>query len=617
LPVKDLDEESKMRGKPQVKNDNSSSGTSIILDGLSLMQRGNEYFFSDCYLEATGYYYQAAMLLKTSPEHKKERSKAWSNVAECHLRLQNWQAAEDAATNAINADKTNVKALFRRAKARFELSDYAGAAKDADAVGTQDAMDVAALCRELAHAEVARKLATGGTRERREKRERRQPASCEVRDPPPPSIQEMEERELWFRRIIDSYRLRVDDEYVQTGASDAGCLYGIQAKGLEAVKSPMDHFQAYVNRAIKKRVLPEWFTVSDMEELCVLASNDSFSNIHCGVLPEDIVEYYNERMGSHHNELQELRDLAVYIEGPIGMPWKKDHNPAPPPPPEPKKPAMNRSNVVLEGGAKMRSSSWGNAYMNSAPAPAPAPTPTQHKQVYDLSERYSFGRRAYPSPTKKLVPSNNQVPYLPMEKHGQQMIYNQKHHRQSAPTSPRRTGPLPTAPSNDTRNPRYFDSRRKEPKHHEQHHQGPQHRNGSYSPRGKKSHAKPGNRYGLMFSEEKRAPSPSPVTETESTLSDEYLSYGPQLPYNPSATPGRSFGPQLPYNPSGIPGIRIQHSARKMMMSLMPSMESDDERDIYERKNARQETSTSREVRHGLWRGDHRDEFSELTESSP
>ena len=61
-----------------------------------------------------------------------------------------------------------------------------------------------------------------------------------------------------------------------------------------------------------------------------------------------------------------------------------------------------------------------------------------------------------------------------------------------------------------------------------------------------------------------------------------------------------------------------------MMMSLMPSVESDDEdqdeefeRGGFEGYYSQEETSTEKEVRHGLWRGELRDEFSELTELSP
>ena len=40
-------------------------------------------------------------------------SKVCANMAECHLRLQKYAAAEKAATLAISNDEHNVKAYFR------------------------------------------------------------------------------------------------------------------------------------------------------------------------------------------------------------------------------------------------------------------------------------------------------------------------------------------------------------------------------------------------------------------------------------------------------------------------------------------------------------------------
>jgi len=483
-------------------------------DGMALLQNGNEYFFSECYLAATGYYYQAARIFKDLPDSAKELSKAWSNVAECHLRLSNWQAAQDAATDAVHADPHNTKALYRRAKARFELGLYVGAAEDADAVGTQEAMDVAALCRDLAQVEMSKEISEREVQEReevdeefreegqlsndfqeeeeresyqrhddvdddprtssnrksryvnscdskensevpleyisktrsfaadqenqlqtspsmedyssieiveqqslqqrpkqrsnsmanreeayyerqeapspqqykqatssqltfmdhrddqqyvqRESRpshhyqyppsmERREDVHYEEREAPPPDQPQVqkdtnqllpygqpqypqyqhhhrektgqqtfvspEERDLWFRRIVDSYRLRVDDEYTQTGASDANCLYGIRSRGKTDL--PTKHFQAYVQRALKKRVLPSWFTVSQIQGLSRLAMIDRFSNLMMAGVPEEISDFYAQEYGLTE-EVELLRDLALFIEGPIGMPWRPD-----------------------------------------------------------------------------------------------------------------------------------------------------------------------------------------------------------------------------------------------------------------------------------------------------
>ena len=313
-----------LRGGTQSESANASlSSQRTIQEGLSLIQRGNEYFFSDCYLEAIGYYYQAAMLLRHNPEYQVQRSKAWSNVAECHLRLQNWSAAEEASSRAIAADPKNKKALYRRAKARFEWARYVGAAQDADAVGTEDAQNVAALCRELAQGM--------GQQQQQQQRDgaddNKERISAPITTNSSASTgnkthRELAERSMWLRRIIDSYRLRVDDEYTQTGASDAGSLYGIRAKG--GTKPPLDHFKAYVRRALKKRVLPGWFTTAEMETICRVAMADDFSNINQPVHPDEIMEYYGQL--GFPNEKTTLRDLAVFIEGPIGMPWTNNAN---------------------------------------------------------------------------------------------------------------------------------------------------------------------------------------------------------------------------------------------------------------------------------------------------
>lgn len=55
-----------------------------------------------------------------------EMSKVYANMAECHLRLENYTAADKAAT----CDGRNVKASFRRARARMELGDLRGAIND-------------------------------------------------------------------------------------------------------------------------------------------------------------------------------------------------------------------------------------------------------------------------------------------------------------------------------------------------------------------------------------------------------------------------------------------------------------------------------------------------------
>ena len=121
-------------------------------------------------------------------------SKVCANMAECHLRLQKYAAAEKAATLAISNDEHNVKAYFRRGCARLELSDLRGAIKDFTAS--------------------SRKL--------------EQKAMSKLQ---------------MYGRIIDSYRLRMEDEYTLADQVDIGNLYH---SGPEEVTDPSKHFRGYM-----------------------------------------------------------------------------------------------------------------------------------------------------------------------------------------------------------------------------------------------------------------------------------------------------------------------------------------------------------------------------------
>lgn len=95
--------------------------------------RGNQLFASDNYTAAIQHYEDAILLLDKS-DHPvaatNEMSKVYANMAECHLRLENYTAADKAATMALSCDGRNVKASFRRARARMELGDLRGAIND-------------------------------------------------------------------------------------------------------------------------------------------------------------------------------------------------------------------------------------------------------------------------------------------------------------------------------------------------------------------------------------------------------------------------------------------------------------------------------------------------------
>jgi len=53
-----------------------------------------------------------------------------NNLAECHLRLGNFEAAAEAASDALDADPSQVKGYYRRAKAQAELGRPGPAMED-------------------------------------------------------------------------------------------------------------------------------------------------------------------------------------------------------------------------------------------------------------------------------------------------------------------------------------------------------------------------------------------------------------------------------------------------------------------------------------------------------
>ena len=59
--------------------------------------------------------------MDTATSLEQEEAKLCNNLAECHLRLSNFEAAAEAASDALDADPSQVKGYYRRAKAQAEL----------------------------------------------------------------------------------------------------------------------------------------------------------------------------------------------------------------------------------------------------------------------------------------------------------------------------------------------------------------------------------------------------------------------------------------------------------------------------------------------------------------
>jgi lipopolysaccharide biosynthesis regulator YciM len=77
------------------------------------------------------------------PEEKKEQIRTlqavcYSNMAQCHLKNQNFQRAFECSDDALKKDPKNVKAKFRRAQAKLELGNIAGAELDLSSLPNQN-----------------------------------------------------------------------------------------------------------------------------------------------------------------------------------------------------------------------------------------------------------------------------------------------------------------------------------------------------------------------------------------------------------------------------------------------------------------------------------------------
>ena len=91
-----------------------------------------------------------------------------------------------------------------------------------------------------------------------------------------------------FAQIIDSYRLRIEDEYKFRG--DAGGLY--------AGEAPLPDFRQYLNRAKKKGgVLPKWWS-REKRRACGRRAVDraQWSDLNSAVEKADIMEHYGENI---------------------------------------------------------------------------------------------------------------------------------------------------------------------------------------------------------------------------------------------------------------------------------------------------------------------------------
>ena len=92
---------------------------------------GNAHFVKGEYSKAIEEYTKA---VETAGSGEKQSAVYFSNIAFCHIKMENFGAAIDATEKAKVADKTFAKAYYRKASALFALSRLAEAIKELDYV---------------------------------------------------------------------------------------------------------------------------------------------------------------------------------------------------------------------------------------------------------------------------------------------------------------------------------------------------------------------------------------------------------------------------------------------------------------------------------------------------
>lgn len=104
-----------------------------------------------------------------------------------------------------------------------------------------------------------------------------------------------------FAQIIDSYRLRVEDEYA----------YGGNTRGIYNEEHPRADFNAYLNRAEAAGVLPKWWN-AEKRRACVAYGfkKANWSDLNCVVEKSDVIGHYKNPMMP-----MQLRMVAEMVEG--------------------------------------------------------------------------------------------------------------------------------------------------------------------------------------------------------------------------------------------------------------------------------------------------------------
>lgn len=95
------------------------------------------------------------------------------------------------------------------------------------------------------------------------------------------------EREV-FILLIDSFRLRVEDEYV----------FGGNTTSIYNGDKPLPLFKKFLSLAeSRQEILPPWWSPAKRRECEILAMQaGQWSNINCAVEKSDVQDHYNDNM---------------------------------------------------------------------------------------------------------------------------------------------------------------------------------------------------------------------------------------------------------------------------------------------------------------------------------
>ncbi|KAG0028364.1 hypothetical protein BGZ82_008457 [Podila clonocystis] len=112
-----------------------------------------------------------------------------------------------------------------------------------------------------------------------------------------------------YKLLIDTYRLRVEDDYVLEGEVSVDSLYG--------GGNPLEDFKDFLKKChAKKDLLPPWWTKDCDKECLALGTKAGWSSLRNAVEKGDIIEHYKDSLMP-----MQLRMMGeqVYGRGPGGQ----------------------------------------------------------------------------------------------------------------------------------------------------------------------------------------------------------------------------------------------------------------------------------------------------------